>query len=56
MAWRALDRFFRRYFAKKGFLDGTYGFVIAYFDALYQFLSYLKYTEFMKQKKIARAR
>ena len=47
--WRALDRFFRRYIRKKGYKDGLYGFVIAYFDSLYQILSYVKYIE-MKNK------
>jgi len=43
--WRAVDRFFRRYIRKKGYKDGLYGFIIAYFDSLYQILSYLKYRE-----------
>jgi glycosyltransferase involved in cell wall biosynthesis len=49
--WRATDRFFRRYFRKKGYKDGMYGFVIAYFDSLYQFLSYLKYREMINKNK-----
>jgi glycosyltransferase involved in cell wall biosynthesis len=52
MVWRALDRFFRRYIRKKGYRDGLYGFIIAFFDSLYQFLSYAKYREmFNKQIK-----
>jgi len=47
--WRAADRFFRRYLRKKGYKDGLYGFIIAYFDSLYQILSYAKYRE-MKNK------
>jgi glycosyltransferase involved in cell wall biosynthesis len=43
--WRALDRFFRRYLRKKSYKDGMYGFAIAYFDMLYQILSYLKFRE-----------
>ena len=48
--WRAADRFFRRYIRKKGYRDGLFGFIIAYFDSLYQILSYAKYRE-MKTKK-----
>lgn len=44
-SWRAFDRFFRRYFGKKAYKDGMYGFVIAFFDTLYQILSYVKYIE-----------
>ena len=47
-AWRAVDRFFRRYLRKKAYKDGMYGFVIAYFDSLYQILSYLKFKEMQK--------
>ncbi|MEW6101128.1 MAG: glycosyltransferase family 2 protein [Candidatus Omnitrophota bacterium] len=44
-SWRAIDRFFRRYLRKKAYKDGLYGFIIAYFDSLYQILSYAKYRE-----------
>lgn len=44
-AWRAVDRFFRRYIRKKAYKDGMYGFIIAYFDTLYQILSYVKFRE-----------
>jgi len=47
--WRTVDRFLRRYLRKKAYKDGLYGFVIAYFDSLYQILSYAKYRE-MKNK------
>ncbi|MDP2905473.1 MAG: glycosyltransferase family 2 protein [Candidatus Omnitrophota bacterium] len=47
--WRIGDRFMRRYLRKKAYKDGLYGFVIAYFDSLYQLLSYVKYRE-MKKK------
>jgi glycosyltransferase involved in cell wall biosynthesis len=47
--WRAVDRFFRRYIRKQAYKDGMYGFVIAYFDSLYQILSYVKFRE-MKNK------
>jgi glycosyltransferase involved in cell wall biosynthesis len=43
--WRTVDRFFRSYLGKRGFLDGFMGFVIAYYASLYQFISYLKYRE-----------
>ena len=49
--WRAVDRFFRRYLRKKAYKDGMYGFVIAYFDSLYQILSYLKFLEMKRQLK-----
>jgi len=43
--WRSLDRFIRTYIVRGGFKDGFFGFVVAYFAALYQFISYLKYRE-----------
>jgi len=49
--WRAVDRFFRRYLRKKAYKDGMYGFVIAYFDSLYQILSYLKFREMQKNSR-----
>lgn len=49
MLWRALDRFFRRYIRKSSYKDGMYGFVIAYFDTLYQILSYIKYREMTRK-------
>ena len=48
--WRAVDRFPRRYIRKKAYKDGMYGFAIAFFDSVYQILSYLKYLE-LKNKK-----
>lgn len=51
MLWRAIDRFFRRYVGKQGWRDGFYGFIIAYFASLYQFLSYIKYREMVNNKK-----
>jgi len=48
ITWRSVDRFFRRYLRKKAYKDGLYGFVIAYFDSLYQILSYLKYKEMLR--------
>ncbi len=48
--WRAVDRFFRRYLRKKAYKDGMYGFIIAFFDTLYQILSYAKYKEMQKNE------
>ncbi len=47
--WRAIDRFFRTYIGKKGYKDGFFGFMTAYFASLYQIISYAKYWE-MKRK------
>lgn len=43
--WRSFDRFCRRFIRKKGYRDGLYGFTVAFFDALYQILSYIKFRE-----------
>jgi len=51
MLWRAIDRFFRRYVRKQAYKDGMYGFVIAFFDTLYQLLSYFKYREMVNKAK-----
>ncbi|MCM8756454.1 MAG: glycosyltransferase family 2 protein [Candidatus Omnitrophica bacterium] len=48
--WRALDRFIRTFFIKKGYRDGFVGFMVAYFASLYQIVSYAKYKEFKKEK------
>lgn len=50
-SWRSLDRFFRRYIRKRGYKDGFYGLIIAYFDSLYQVLSYIKYIELKNKFK-----
>lgn len=49
--WRMIDRFPRRYIRKKGYKDGLYGFVIAFFDSFYQLMSYIKYIE-MKRNSV----
>ncbi|MFH1202691.1 MAG: glycosyltransferase family 2 protein [Candidatus Omnitrophota bacterium] len=49
--WRAVDRFFRRFLGKKGYKDGWPGFVVAFFDSVYQIVSYSKYREFKSEKK-----
>jgi len=50
--WRTFDRFFRRYLRKKGYKDGFYGFIVAFFDSLYQILSYLKYCEMKRNQEV----
>lgn len=50
--WRTFDRFFRRYLRKKGYKDGLNGFMIAYFDSFYQFMSYIKFIEMKRAKGI----
>jgi glycosyltransferase involved in cell wall biosynthesis len=50
--YRSIDRFIRSYFARRGFLDGYTGFVIAYFASLYQFISYLKYREIVRNQRL----
>lgn len=47
--WRAWDRFFRRFIAKKGYKDGYYGFVAATLSGFHEFAAYSKYKE-MKEK------
>lgn len=48
--WRTADRFIRAYIMKKGYRDGFYGFVSAYFGAVYQMVSYMKYRELQKKE------
>ena len=43
--WRALDRFWRSYVAKKGYRDGIIGLMVAVNGGFYQILSYAKYWE-----------
>jgi len=49
--WRTLDRFMRSYIGKKGYKDGFVGFSVAFYAALYQFISYLKYQELALGRK-----
>jgi glycosyltransferase involved in cell wall biosynthesis len=53
--WRTYDRFMRTYFGRKGYKDGFIGFAVAFFAGLYQFLSYLKYREIVKNKEAGNA-
>lgn len=50
--WRTIDRFIRTYIGREGYKDGFIGFVVAFFAALYQLLSYLKYRELMINKNV----
>lgn len=47
---RPLFKFLRDYFFKRGFLDGRYGFVICYINALSAFLKYSKIYEIQEGK------
>lgn len=47
--WRTIDRFFRKFIGKRGYLDGFMGFMLAVFDSIYQITSFAKYWE-MKRK------
>lgn len=51
IAWRAIDRFFRRYIGKKGWKDGYIGFMVAFFDTMYQLISYAKFRQMLDEKK-----
>ncbi|MEM9846847.1 MAG: glycosyltransferase family 2 protein [Bacteroidota bacterium] len=42
--------FVKRYFLKRGFLDGYYGFVIAIMGSYYNFMKYVKLRELNKRK------
>jgi len=53
--YRSIDRFIRTYIVRQGFRDGFMGFVVAFFAGLYQILSYLKYREIVKNRKIHNA-
>ena len=48
--WRAMDRFFRRFIGRKGWKDGFTGFMIAFFDTMYQIMSYAKYRQMIGKK------
>jgi len=51
--WRTLDRFFRKFIGKKGYLDGFMGFMLAVFDSIYQIVSFAKYWE-LKRKNVSK--
>jgi len=45
---KTIDRFLKTYIVKKGYRDGVVGFMVAYFNGLYQLLSYAKYWQMLK--------
>lgn len=49
--YRSIDRFIRTYIGRKGYKDGFLGFSVAFYAALYQFISYLKYRELVWQER-----
>ncbi len=51
--WRTVDRFFRKFIGKKGYLDGFMGFMLAVFDSIYQITSFAKYWE-LKRKNVSK--
>ena len=50
--WRTVDRFFRRFIGKRGYKDGFIGFMIAFFDSFYQFMSFAKYWEMSRRSAL----
>ncbi len=48
---RPIFKFFRDYFFKRGFLDGRYGFIICFINALAAMLKYAKLHEIQQGKK-----
>ncbi len=49
--WKALGRFLKAFVSKKGYKDGFVGFMVAFFAALYQIMSYARYWELKKNIK-----
>ena len=49
--WRTLDRFPRSFIGKRGYKDGFFGFMIAFFASLYQIMSYAKYWQMQYEMK-----
>ncbi|NQT22631.1 MAG: glycosyltransferase family 2 protein [Candidatus Omnitrophica bacterium] len=48
MLRKLCDRFLKAYFLKKGYKDGLVGFAVSYAGGLYQFMSYMKYKEMLR--------
>jgi len=48
---KTVDRFIKSYIIKKGYKDGFMGFMAAYFNSLYQLISYAKYREQIRGKE-----
>lgn len=55
ITWRAIDRFFRRFVGKRGWKDGFIGFMVAFFDTLYQIMSFAKYRQMLQEQAKADA-
>jgi glycosyltransferase involved in cell wall biosynthesis len=53
ITWRTVDRFFRRYIGKQGWRDGFIGFMVAFFDSLYQIMSFAKYRQMLQERQHA---
>ncbi|MFA6321078.1 MAG: glycosyltransferase family 2 protein [Candidatus Omnitrophota bacterium] len=47
---KALSRFLKAYVQKQGYKDGLLGFTVSYAGGLYQFMSYVKYKEMIKNE------
>jgi glycosyltransferase involved in cell wall biosynthesis len=52
--WKAANRFFKGYVLKKGYKDGFIGFMVAFFAALYQIMSFAKYWELKNKSEKTR--
>ncbi|MCK4423888.1 MAG: glycosyltransferase family 2 protein [Candidatus Omnitrophica bacterium] len=48
---KTVDRFIKSYIIKRGYKDGFLGFMAAYFNSLYQLISYAKYREKKEEKE-----
>ena len=48
---KTIDRFIKSYIIKRGYKDGFMGFMAAYFNSLYQLISYAKYREKKEEKE-----
>ena len=48
---KAIGRFIKTFVVKKGYKDGFVGFMVAFFAALYQIMSYARYWELTKGRK-----
>lgn len=48
---KMIDRFIKSYILKRGYRDGFNGFMAAYFNGLYQLMSYAKYWERLEEEQ-----
>jgi glycosyltransferase involved in cell wall biosynthesis len=53
LLWRPLERFFKNYFLKLGFLDGLEGFLYCYLTAHYSFVIHVKLYEYQRTGRVA---